>query len=263
MFDLPLTPLTFVAPSFSTTPMGTGVSALALHASLLSLAQCTGLEIGETSQGDVSSVQDVLLPWSGELTLAKPYLEEAPFEELCDNSLVVGAAPSINHISPICTEPLDLTLISSPLLSTTLSHLHAFHESLGDVRGYNPSLDPYCAYLEDVPRKIMWSTFFDHDFDFSMALDKYKRALTLFAQSLLVFSYSHHLEMHAQAHDKLLRALTASELTTRILSDKEWLMLLKSSWNTSGTFSTRPGILVLTLLPPSFSFSFLSFFVFV
>ena len=38
VFDLPLTPLTFVAPSFFSTPMGTGVSALTLHASPLSLA---------------------------------------------------------------------------------------------------------------------------------------------------------------------------------------------------------------------------------
>ena len=60
----------------------------------------------------------------------------------------------------------------------------------------------------------MQSTFFDHDPDFSMAFDKFKRALPLFAISLLVFSYLHHFEMHAKAHDKLLRALTASELTS-------------------------------------------------
>jgi len=99
----------------------------------------------------------------------------------------------------------------------------------------------------------MWSTFFDHDFDFSMAFDEFKRVLTLFASSLLVFSYSHHFEMHATVHDKLLRALTASELTTRILRDKEWLMLLASLRNSLGT---QPGILVLTLLP---TFYFISF----
>ena len=92
--------------------------------------------------------------------MVKPYLEEAPFEELCDDSLVVGVAPSVEHINPICTEPLDFTPISSPLLPTTPSHLHALHESLGDIRGYNPSLDPYSAYLEDMPRKIEWTTFF-------------------------------------------------------------------------------------------------------
>jgi len=66
--------------------------------------------------------------------------------------------------------------------------------------------------------------------------------------ALLVFSYSHHSEMHPAVHDKLLQALIASELPTRILRDKEWLMLLAPLWNSSGTFSTRPGIIVLTLL---------------
>ena len=89
-----------------------------------------------------------------------------------------------------------------------------------------------------------------------MAFDEFKRELTLFAPSLLVFSYSHHSEMHAAVHSKLLRALTASELTTRILRDKEWLMLLAPLWHSLGTFSTRPSIIVLTLLP---SFYFLSF----
>ena len=35
VFEPPLTPLAFVAPSFSSTPMGTNVSALTLHASSL------------------------------------------------------------------------------------------------------------------------------------------------------------------------------------------------------------------------------------
>jgi len=144
--------------------------------------------------------------------LVGPYLEEAPFEELCDDSLVVGAAPSIEHIDPICAAPLDLTPISSPILPTMPSHLRAFHESLSDIRGYNPSLDPYYAYLEDMPRKIEWTTFFDYYFNFSMAFDKFKKALTLFATSLLVFYYLHHFEMHAKAHDKLLQVLTVSEL---------------------------------------------------
>jgi len=89
--------------------------------------------------------------------------------------------------------------------------VHAFHESLGDIRGYNPFFDPYCAYLEAVLRKIRWSTFFDHNFDFSMAFDEFKRPLTLFAPSFIVFSYSYHCKMHATTYDKLLRALMASE----------------------------------------------------
>ena len=61
----------------------------------------------------------------------------------------------IELIDTICNEPLELTPTSFPLLPATPSYMHAFHESLGDIRGYNPSFDPYCAHLEDVPQKIM------------------------------------------------------------------------------------------------------------
>ena len=74
--------------------------------------------------------------------------------------------------------------------------MHAYYESLGGIRGYNSSFHPYYTYLEDVPRKIMWSTLFHHAFDFFMAFDEFKRPLTLFAPSFLVFSYSHNSEMH-------------------------------------------------------------------
>ena len=89
--------------------------------------------------------------------------------------------------------------------------MHAFHESLGHIRDYHLFCDPYCAYLEDVPRKIIRSTCFDPTFHFSMAFGKFKRALTFLASSFVVFSYLHHSEMHDTRHDKLLGALTASE----------------------------------------------------
>ena len=55
-FDPPLTSLPFVTPSFSSIPTDTGVSDLTLLASPLSLAQCTGLEMGKTSTV-------TLVPW--------------------------------------------------------------------------------------------------------------------------------------------------------------------------------------------------------
>jgi len=109
--------------------------------------------------------------------------------------------------------------ISSPLLPTTPSQVYASHKSLGDIKGSYSSFDPHCAYLEDGPRKIMWSTFFDLAFDFSMAFGKFKRALTPFACPFVVFSYLHHCEMHAITFDKLLRPLIAFELQTRVLRD--------------------------------------------
>jgi len=94
---------------------------------------------------------------------------------------VIDAAPSFGHIGLTFVQSLDLTLILSPLLPTTPSHLHAFYKFLCDIRGYNPSFDPYYAYLEDMPGKIEWNSFFDHSFDFSMAFDKGMRTLTALA----------------------------------------------------------------------------------
>jgi len=44
-----------------------------------------------------------------------------------------------------------------------------------------------------------------------MAFYEFKRPLTFLTSSFLVFSYSHHFEMHAITYDKLLRALMAFE----------------------------------------------------
>jgi len=103
--------------------------------------------MGESSEGDASFVKDDLLDCSEEPTLIEPLLKETPFNELYGDGVVVAAIPSIEHIDPIRTESLDLAPISSFFLPTTPSHLHAFYESVGDIRGYIPSFDPYSAYL--------------------------------------------------------------------------------------------------------------------
>lgn len=67
-----------------------------------------GLEIGESSKGEASFVEDDLFSWSKELILIEPYFEEARFEELCGDSVMVGALASVEDIYLICVEPLDL-----------------------------------------------------------------------------------------------------------------------------------------------------------
>jgi len=52
VFGPPLTSLSLVAPSFSSTLVATSVSALTLLASPIPLDQCTSLEMGEISRGD-------------------------------------------------------------------------------------------------------------------------------------------------------------------------------------------------------------------
>ena len=82
--------------------------------------------------------------------------------------------------------------------------------SLGYFSGYDATLGPYCIYLLDKPRKILRNTFFGFSFDFSMALTL--RELVLFFLLICMFSHSHAYESHAAVFDKLLRALTASDL---------------------------------------------------
>ena len=85
--------------------------------------------MGESLRGDATCIEDDSLEWSDDIALLEP-----SFEEYYSDDVRVGAAPSIEHIDPICIRPLDLTPISSPFLPTIFSHLHAFHESLGDIR---------------------------------------------------------------------------------------------------------------------------------
>ena len=120
VFDPPLTSSPFITPSFSSTPMNTTNSDLTLVASTLALAQCTWLEMGESSKGYASVIEDDSLDWSKEPSLVEPYLEQAPFGELCGDVMMGSATPSNRHIDSICTEALDLTPISSPF---THSHL--------------------------------------------------------------------------------------------------------------------------------------------
>jgi len=91
-------------------------------------------------------------------------------------------------------------------------------DSLGTFRGYDPFLDPYSLYLGGMPAKIMLTTAFHFFTDFSKASNKFKRALTIISAFLFKCFYSHASELHAQVFDKLLRALTTSELVAWILS---------------------------------------------
>ena len=56
MIDPPLVSLPFITPSLSSTPRDTTKGALHLLSSPLPIAQCTGLEMGESLRGDASCV---------------------------------------------------------------------------------------------------------------------------------------------------------------------------------------------------------------
>jgi len=69
-------------------------------------------------------------------------------------------------------------------------------ESLGTFRGYDPSLDPYRLYLETMPAKIISTTVFNFSTDFSKAIDKFSRALTVIPIFMFKCSHSYSSKLH-------------------------------------------------------------------
>jgi len=86
------------------------------------------------------------------------------------------------------------------------------HASFGYFKAYDPSIDPYYVCLEDLARKIIWSTFFNPFYDFSIKFDKVKRTLVAFGVIFLITSYLLFSELWSQEFDKLLHALAMSDL---------------------------------------------------
>jgi len=80
--------------------------------------------------------------------------------------VVVGAPSSLESMNLILVEALDLVPTSSPLLCPIPSYVHVLDVSLGDIRGYDLSINLHRTYLEGMPMKFMWITFFDHLFNF-------------------------------------------------------------------------------------------------
>ena len=97
--------------------------------------------------------------------------------------------------------------------------------SLGYFSGFNASLDSYYMCLEDLPRKIMWSTFFNPSYDFAKAIAKFKRILILFCAILVITSYLLFFELWSHEFDRLLHALMMSDLKGGIDNVMEWMML--------------------------------------
>jgi len=138
-------------------------------------------------------------------------LHKTHFEVLCD-VFVHDKSPSLGfdnialsnpidhfHVSPICSLPspspeYDIVKpIGNPIICNANNDMG--HEdnmfcilggnvddyvSLGYLRGYDPSIDPYCVSLRGLPKKIKWTTIFNLSYDFSKAIDEVKRMLNVF-----------------------------------------------------------------------------------
>jgi len=65
-----------------------------------------GLKMGDLSISEASIVEDDFLTWLKELALVKPYLKEAPCEDLCGDYMMVSTTPNIRHRDSICISNL-------------------------------------------------------------------------------------------------------------------------------------------------------------
>jgi len=105
--------------------------------------------------------------FSSQPSFSPEYTIDVPIDEICDSNVDIGYADNMFHMLG--------------------GNVETF-ESLGNFSGYDATLDPYCINLVDKPRSIMWNTFFDFSFDFSMFFSLIKRALTFFVLILCMLS---------------------------------------------------------------------------
>jgi len=222
---------------------------LTVHDSSFPFAQCTGREVSEpfgfNARFDISNAclksEDILdevnKPDNTLLEGSRDVFVHKDFPSLDFNNIVSPNPLDHSHFSPMCLQPSpspDYYIgppIENPMIfdaSVDLGYeVNMFNMfgwnanncvSLGCFSGFNASLDPYYMYLEDLPRKITWTTFFNHPYNFSKAIDKVKRILNVFGMILVTNSYHLFSELWSQELDKLLHALTASDLTSRVLT---------------------------------------------
>jgi len=191
----------YAQPDF-VSPLDNTDVVLTLHDSSFPLAQCMGLEEGDSFGGDArSSVVDACFE-SDDIFDEVHDLAETPLEGSCD-VFVCEESPSLafddsvipnilehSYVSPTCSQPsilpdcsLDVLVDNPKVCDSDVNLGHEDNEfnvlggnvddylSLGYLRGYDPSIDPYCRSLEDLPRKITWITCFSPFYDFSMVFD--------------------------------------------------------------------------------------------
>ena len=128
---------------------------------------------------------------------------------LCFNYAVPNSLDH-THVFPTCSQPpispeysLDAP-IDNPKICDSIVHLgykgkmfNMLGEnvvnflSLGYFCAYDASLDPYCIFLVDAPRKVIWNTFFTFSLDFSIGFALLNRALTFFTVIIFLLSYCH------------------------------------------------------------------------
>jgi len=132
--------------------------------------------------------------------------EESP--SLCFNNIFLSNSLDHSHISPCCLlpSPSPEYYIDVPISNLMIcdANMDLGHEdnmfrmlggkvddyvSLDYFKGYDPLIDPYCVCLEDLFRKVIWTTFFNPSYDFFMGSNKVKRIFVVFGVILIIASY--------------------------------------------------------------------------
>ena len=122
----------------------------------------------------------------GDVSTPVPDCHATPLVSSCVDVVVVESlSPDfIAHVSPDHVDILPASLLPSPPSPSLECHNLSgidYHDalkgkvsdcigSLGTFPGYDPPFDPFHDYLVDMPRKILWTTFFDPSSDFSKAI---------------------------------------------------------------------------------------------
>jgi len=186
--------------------------------SSLPLVQCTGLEVGECftlvarfgmnnaccGLEDTFNMEQNLVDTPLE-ECRDAFVHEESLNLACDN--VLPSLLDSSHVYTFCSQPSFSPELDSDVLIdnfeicdsnvdmgykdnmfNTLGGNFKTFESLGYFSGYDAAFDPYCLYLVDKLRKILWNAFFVFSFDFSMAFSLIKRALTFFVLILCMLS---------------------------------------------------------------------------
>jgi len=231
--DPSLTTPSLVAPPSPSTLRGNTTFNMTLPAPPLPLAQSTEFEVGETFTVNAGVDEDDVC-YDSDNILIEVHDFDATVRGMSYVDVVITVPASFDMVDDMSPDPLDI-FHASPLCSLPSPSLECHHlllveyhvmlegneincmASLGTVRGYDPSLDPYSLYLGGMPMKIMLTTAFHFFTDFSKAFDKFRRALTIISAFQFKCSYLHPSELHAQVFDRLLRALTTSKWVPRVM----------------------------------------------
>jgi len=189
---------------------------LILPGSSLPLAQWTGLEVGEPF-GVIAGLKVIDVCFDSKDTVDEVYdLVKIPLEGFCDLfmhenfpslgfNIILPNPLNHSYVFPMCSQsssspryyiymPIDNPMIfdANVVLGCEGNMFDMLggnvdeYVFLGYLRVYDPSIDPYYVFLGDLPRKVIFTIFFNSFYDFCMGFNEVKRILIIFGVILVL-----------------------------------------------------------------------------